>query len=140
MLQRVWLPLTLVAVLAVGGLTVARVRGIFGSHTLPTYAGSMADDTNNSDPKRVRYEIFGAPGTVADINYLDADGTPIQVPRTTLPWSVDVVTTAPSIPANVVAQGDSGFIGCRITSDGEIQDERSTSAVSAYVYCMAKSA
>ena len=56
-----------------------RVRGIFGSHELPTYAGSMSDDTNTSDPKRVVYEIFGPAGATADINYIDDDGETNQV-------------------------------------------------------------
>jgi hypothetical protein len=139
-LKRVWLPLALVVVLGLGGFTVSRIRGIFGSEELPTYAGSMSDDSNNSDPKRVTYEVYGDPGATADINYLDIEGDPVQVNDVTLPWSVELETTAPSMAANVVAQGNSAFIGCRIASDGEVRDERTSSAVSAYVYCMAKSA
>lgn len=139
MLKRVWLPLVLVVVLALGGFTVSRVRGIFGSEQLPTYAGSMVDVSTNSDPKRVTYEVFGNPGATADINYLDPDGEPVQVDGATLPWSVELETNAPSMAANLVAQGSSDYIGCRISSDGKIHDERSTSAVSAYVYCLAKS-
>ena len=138
-LKRVWLPLALVLVLALGGFTVARVRGIFGAERLPTYAGSMVDAADNSDPKRVVYEVFGNPGATADINYLDPSGEPVQVDGATLPWSVEVSTTAPSMAANLVAQGSSDFLGCRISSDGTVRDERSASAVSAYVYCMAKS-
>ncbi|WP_197379670.1 MmpS family transport accessory protein [Mycolicibacterium mengxianglii] len=140
MLKRVWLPLALVVVLVLGGFTVSRLRGIFGSEELPTYAGSTPDDSSNSDPKRVVYEVFGDAGAIADINYLDTEGEPVQINDVSLPWSVELETTAPSMAANVVAQGDSDFIGCRISSDGEVHDERSSSAVSAYVYCMAKSA
>ncbi len=61
----------MVLVLAIAGFAVWRIRGIFGSHQLPTYAGSMTDDKNNSKPKHVVYEIFGPPGTIADINYID---------------------------------------------------------------------
>lgn len=143
MLKRVWLPLALVVVLALGGFTVWRVRGIFGSEQLPTYAGSMVDASNNSDPKRVTYEVFGNPGATADINYLDPDGEPVQVDAASLPWSIELETNAPSMAANIVAQvvtqGPGDYIGCRISSDGTVHDERSTSAVSAYVYCMSKS-
>jgi hypothetical protein len=138
-LKRVWLPLVLVVVLALGGFTVSRVRGIFGSEQLPTYAGSMVDVSSNSDPKRVTYEVFGNPGATADINYLDPDGEPVQVDGATLPWSIELETNAPSMAANIVAQGTGDYLGCRITSDGKVHDERSTSAVSAYVYCLAKS-
>ncbi len=85
------------------------------------------------------YEVFGNPGATADINYLDPSGEPVQVDGAALPWSVEVSTTAPSMAANLVAQGNSDFLGCRISSDGAVRDERSSSAVSAYVYCMAKS-
>lgn len=127
-------------VFGVGAFAVLQVRGIFGSQELPTYAGSMSIDTNNSDPKVVVYEIFGAPGTVADINYFDAEGEPIQVTDAPLPWSVELTTNAPSMAASIVAQGDTDFIGCRITSEGEVRDERTSQAVSAYIYCIAKSA
>lgn len=139
MLKRVWLPLALVVVLALGAFTVSRVRGIFGSQELPTYAGSMVDVSNTSDPKRVTYEVFGNPGATADINYLDPDGEPVQVDGAVLPWSIELETSAPSMAANIVAQGAGSYIGCRISSGGTVHDERSTSAVSAYVYCLAKS-
>ncbi|GJF08938.1 putative membrane protein, MmpS [Mycolicibacterium cyprinidarum] len=137
---RAWIPLVLVVVLAIGGFTVWRVRGIFGSHELPTYAGSMSEDSNKSDPRRVRYEVFGQPGAVADINYIDASGDPNQVNGVTLPWSVEVESYSPAMVGNVVAQGDGDFIGCRIVSDGEVRDERTAYEVSAYIYCFTKSA
>ena len=139
-MKRAWIPLVVVVVIAIGGFAVARVRGIFGSHQLPTYAGSMSDDDNKSDPKRLVYEIFGPAGATADINYIDDEGETNQVNGATLPWSHEIVTTAPSMTGNIVAQGNSDFIGCRITSDGEVKDERTVNQVSAYVYCFVKSA
>lgn len=130
----------MVVVVVVGGFAVDRVRGIFGSHQLPTYAGSMSDDQHKSDSKRVVYEVFGPPGATADINYIDDEGETNQVDNATLPWSHEIVTTAPSMTGNIVAQGSSDFIGCRITSDGEVKDERTVSQVSAYIYCFVKSA
>ena len=41
---------------------------------------------------------------------------------------------------NVVAQGNGDFIGCRITADGEVKDERTITNVSAYIYCFTKAA
>jgi hypothetical protein len=138
--KRGWIPLALVVVIAVGAFAVSRVRGIFGSHQLPTYAGSKSDDKYKSDPKRVVYQIFGPPGTVADINYLDDYGTPHQVNGAVLPWSVEIVTNAPAMVGNVLAQGNSNVIGCRVTSDGEVKIERTATDVNAYVYCFVKSA
>ncbi len=127
-------------VVAVGGFAVWRIRGFFGSQQLPTYAGSMSEDANRSDPKIVRYEIFGPPGAVADINYIDAEGDPNQIVGATLPWSVDVETTSPAMVGNIVAQGNSDFLGCRIVADGEVRDERTAYNYTAYVYCFTKSA
>ncbi|EPQ47252.1 MmpS family transport accessory protein [Mycobacterium pseudoshottsii] len=143
------MPLVLAVVFAVGGFAVSRfrgfavsrVRGMFGSQQLPTYADSTpAGSVSSSGPKRVRYEIFGAPGTIADINYMDPAGEAQQLNDVALPWSIEVETDAPSMVANIIAQGNSDFLGCRISSDGEVKDERTSSAVSAYVYCIAKSA
>ncbi|ORX13914.1 hypothetical protein AWC31_29545 [Mycolicibacterium wolinskyi] len=132
--------MVMAAVIAIGGFAVTKIRGIFGTQQLPTYAGSMSDDQKNvSDPKRVVYEIFGPPGAVADVNYIDDDGEPNQVDGVALPWSVEIVTNAPSMTGNVLAQGNSDFIGCRISSDGEVKDERTAHDVNAYIYCFAKS-
>jgi hypothetical protein len=130
----------MVMVITVAGFAVWRIRGIFGSQQLETYAGSMTDDKNNSKPKHVVYEIFGPPGTVADINYIDEDGESNQVNGATLPWSVEVITTAPAMTGNILAQGNSNTLGCRVTANGEVKDERTSHEVNAYVYCYVKSA
>lgn len=127
-------------VLVVGGFTVWRIRNIFGSQQLPTYAGNVADGAHMADPKVVRYEVFGEPGAYADINYIDAEGDPNQIVGAALPWSVEVQTNSPAMVGNVVAQGNGAFIGCRITADGTVKDERTVSEVSAYIYCFTKSA
>ncbi|PRC44462.1 hypothetical protein C6A85_000000100125 [Mycobacterium sp. ITM-2017-0098] len=139
-MTRAWIPLVLVIVLVVGGFAVWRIRNIFGSQHLPTYAGNVSDDANRSDPKVVRYEVFGEPGAYADINYIDAEGDPNQIVGATLPWSIEVETTSPAMVGNVVAQGNGDFIGCRISADGTVKDERTVSEASAYIYCFTKSA
>jgi hypothetical protein len=130
----------LVIVLVVGGFAVWRLRNMFGSHQLPTYAGNVTDDGNRADPKRVRYEVFGVPGAYADINYIDAEGDPNQIVGAALPWSIEVETNSPAMVGNVVAQGNGDFIGCRISADGTVKDERTTTEASAYIYCFTKSA
>ncbi|WP_159234832.1 MmpS family transport accessory protein [Mycolicibacterium vanbaalenii] len=139
-MARAWIPLVLVVVLAVGAFSVWRIRGIFGSQQLPTYAGSITEDSNKSDPKIVRYEVWGESGAVADINYVDAEGDPNQLVGAALPWSIDIETDSPAMSGNIVAQGNGDFIGCRITADGEVKDERTISNVSAYIYCFTKAA
>jgi len=58
----------------------------------------------------------------------------------TLPWSLMLVTTLTAVAANVVAQGDSDTIGCRITVNGDVRDERSVDARHAQTFCLVKSA
>jgi len=38
-----------------------------------------------------------------------------------------------------VAQGNSSTIGCRITVDGELKDERTSTGVNAQTFCLVKS-
>lgn len=83
--------------------------------------------------------VFGPPGTVASMNYLDVNAQPQRVDDTVLPWSYDVTTTEPAVFADIVAQGDSDSIGCRIIIDGAVNDERSVKTVHAYTFCMDKS-
>ncbi len=84
-------------------------------------------------------EVFGAPGATATINYLDVNAQPQQVKDAPLPWSFTITTTEPAVVANLVAQGNSDSLGCRITVDGEIKDERIVNAVNAYTFCLDKS-
>ena len=80
------------------------------------------------------------PGAVATINYVDIHVQPRQVLHAALPWSLTMVTTQPGAFSNLVAQGNSASLGCRITVDGEVKDERIVNAVNAYTFCLVKSA
>jgi Mycobacterium membrane protein len=139
LLKRGWMLLVVVVVVAVAGFCVYRLHGIFGSHNTRSTAGGFSNETAPFNPKHVVLEVFGAPGTVASINYLDVNAQPQRVDDTVLPWSYDVTTTEPAVFANIVAQGDSDFIGCRIIIDGVVKDERSVKTVNAYTFCLDKS-
>jgi hypothetical protein len=139
LVKRVWVPMVMVIVVAVGAFTVSRLHRVFGSDPYVPDAGN-ADAIVQFNPKRVLYEIFGPAGTVADINYLDADAQPQRVDAVTLPWSLDLVTTLTAVAANVVAQGDSDTIGCRITVNGDVRDEHSVDGHHAQTSCLVKSA
>lgn len=41
---------------------------------------------------------------------------------------------------NVVAQGDSNRIGCRIVVDGQVKAERISNEVNAYTHCLVQGA
>lgn len=134
--KHAWIPLVIIAVVAAGGLTVSRLHGIFGSEKRPSYADTRQQDTKPFNPKHVKYEVFGPPGTTADISYFDANGEPNHINGIHLPWSFDISTTLPSIVGNVVAQGDSETLGCRIVVDGVVKAERISNELNAFTYCV----
>ncbi|WP_421842404.1 MmpS family protein [Mycobacterium sp.] len=140
MLARVWIPVVIVVVLVVGGFTVYRIRGFFGSEKRELYSDSKLSDSKPFDPKQLTYEIFGPPGTIADISYFDVNSEPQQVDDAPLPWSLHITTTLPAVMGNIVAQGNSDSIGCRIIVDGKVKAERVSHHVNAYTFCLVKSA
>ena len=139
LVKRWWVVLIAVAVVGVAAFAVVRLHGIFGSHYSTSAGSGFANEIVPFNPKHVVLEVFGPPGTVASINYLDVNAQPQRVDDTTLPWSYDVTTTEPAVFANVVSQDDSDSIGCRITIDGAVKDERSVNKLNAYTFCLDKS-
>jgi hypothetical protein len=128
-----------VVVVAVAGFAVYRLHGVFGAHNKRPTANAFSNEIVPFNPKHVVLEVFGAPGTVATINYLDVHAQPQRVDDAALPWSYDITTTDPAVFVNVVAQGNSDSIGCRITIDGVVKDERTVNTLNAYAYCLDKS-
>ena len=141
-LKRVWIPLVILVVIGVGGLTVSRLHGIFGSEKRPSYADSKGNDTTPINPKQLTFEVFGPPGALANISYFDVNGDPQFVHRASLPWSLTFATTSTAVVGSLVAQADidSDSIGCRIEADGMVKAERIAHGVSAYTYCLLKAA
>jgi hypothetical protein len=139
LLSRQWMALVAVLVIAVAAFAVYRLHGIFGSHDVTSTSGAGLDQTEPFNPKHVVLEVYGPPGTVASISYLDIYAQPQHVEGASLPWSYDTTTTQPAVFVNVQAQGDSESIGCRITIDDVVKDERSVNTVNAYTYCLDKS-
>jgi flagellar basal body-associated protein FliL len=138
LLKQRWMILVAVVVLAVAGFAVYRLHGVFAKDNV-----TATPDNSNSivpfNPKHVVLEVFGPPGTVATITYLDVDAQPQRADAVTLPWSYDTTTTLPAVVVNVQAQGNSDSIGCRIKIDNEVKDERSVNTANAYTYCLDKS-
>lgn len=138
-LRRAWMPLLIAVVVAVAAFAVDRLHGVFGKTELTREGSGLANDAEPFNPKTVTYEIFGPPGTVATVNYLDLDAEPQIARDVTLPWTLTLTTTAPAAAANIVAQGDSDTIGCRVTVDGVLKDERVSTGVNAQTFCIVKS-
>ena len=139
LLGRWWMVLVAVFVVAVAGLAVYRLHGIFGSNHDTSTADALSDEIVPFNPKHVVLEVFGPPGTVATINYLDINAQPQRAEDVTLPWRYDTTTTQPAVLVNVMAQGDGDSLGCRIIIDEVVKDERQVNTSNAYTYCLDKS-
>jgi hypothetical protein len=134
-----WMLLVAVVVVAVAGFAVYRLHGIFASHDVTSTPSGSDNDIVPFNPKHVVMEVFGPPGAVATITYLDVNAQPQRVDATTLPWAYDTTTTQPAVFVNVSAQGDRDSIGCRIKIDDVVKDERSVNTLNAFTYCLDKS-
>lgn len=134
-----WMLLVAVIVIAVAGFAVYRLHGIFASEDVTSTPSGSDNDIVPFNPKHVVMEIFGPPGTTATITYLDVDAQPQKVEGATLPWAYDTTTTQPAVFVNIAAQGDGDSIGCRITIDDVVKDERSVDTLNAYTFCLDKS-
>jgi len=135
LLKRGWIPLLLIVVLSISGLVVTRLHKVFGSDDLNANSGAGIKIVQ-FNPKVVKYDIDGPPGSTANINYWDADANTHQVNDVPLPWSY----TLPAVSANIMAQTDAGHIACRITVDGELREHQSADGHNAQTFCLVKSA
>ena len=139
LLKRGWIPLLLIVVLSISGLVVTRLHKVFGSEDLNANSGAGIKIVQ-FNPKVVKYDIDGPPGSTANINYWDADANTHQVNDVPLPWSYTLSTTLPAVSANIMAQTDAGHIACRITVDGELREHQSADGHNAQTFCLVKSA
>jgi hypothetical protein len=137
-LKKVWIPVLLVVVLAISGLVVSRLHKIFASQDLNANAGAGIEIVQ-FNPKILVYDVYGLPGTTAQISYFDPDAN-VHLVNTPLPWSITLSTTLPTVSANLMAQGDSNEIGCRVTVNGTVREEKSANGINAQTYCLVKSA
>ena len=138
LVKRAWLPLVLTVVLATSAYAVDRLYGVFGSQA---NAGSGPGvQIVQFNPKFVKYDVFGPAGITANINYWDADANTREINAAPVPWSYTFSTVYPSVSANIMVQGDGDQIGCRITVDGVVQQEKKSAGCSAQTFCLVKSA
>jgi hypothetical protein len=138
-LSQRWMLLVTVVVLAAAGFVVYRLHGVFASHDVTSTPSGSVNDIVPFNPKHVVMEVFGPPGTVATITYLDVNAQPQRADAVTLPWAYDTTTTQPAVFVNVAAQGNSDSIGCRIKIDDVVKDQRSVNTLNAFTYCLDKS-
>lgn len=137
--KKMWIVFVIVAVIAVAGFVVLRLRSFFGDHDTRGIGSSSLDEIKPFNPKHVVYKVFGS-GATANINYLDINAQPRRIDNVPLPWTLSVTTTLPSVSVNVVAQTDGDQIGCQIIVNDVVKDERSITGVNAETFCIVKSA
>lgn len=129
----------IIPVAAGGALMIYRLNGVFGSQTL-TSALDGGGEIVSTTLKYVTYEVYGPADTTGMISYADARTQSQEAQFTTLPWTLTLATTKPSVFANIIAQGDGQELGCRITVNGRIRDQKQVSEYSAAVFCLVKAA
>ncbi|WP_273736047.1 MmpS family transport accessory protein [Mycolicibacterium septicum] len=134
-----WMYLVAVVVIALAGFVVFRLHGIFASEDVTATPSGAGSDIVPFNPKHVVLEVFGPPGTVATITYMDVNAQPQRADAVTLPWTYDTTTTQPAVAVNVSAQGNGDSIGCRIKIDDVVKDERTVNTLNAFTYCLDKS-
>jgi hypothetical protein len=139
-LRRAWVPLVVVVAVVIGGIAIYHLHGMFGSGQKTFAGGGNSERIVSTNPKHVAYEVFGPPGTSGMISYLDERAQPREASFATLPWSVALTTTLSSVIANIMVQGNSQSLGCRIIVDGDVRDERVSDAYNASTFCLVKAA
>ncbi|HZC94113.1 MAG TPA: MmpS family transport accessory protein [Mycobacterium sp.] len=140
--KRAWIPLLLVVVISLGTYAVVRIRDTFGANAAVASGEGNADNTKPFNPKHITYEITGASGGRVDVDYLDENGQPHRVDAALMPWSYTIVTTLPSMSANVVGKAKRTAVDalrCRVIVDGQVRDDRRSDDYQPFIYCLVKS-
>ncbi|MGL6234584.1 MAG: MmpS family transport accessory protein [Segniliparus sp.] len=117
-----------------------RLHGVFGSDHKYANGGPLLEEPRNLHPKHVRYEVFGPAGSTVAINYMDENADAKGAHVTSLPWSVEFTMTPLTSALNVMAQGDSAVLGCRIYVNDELKDEYVARLPFAQTYCEVRNA
>jgi hypothetical protein len=71
-----WMYVVAVVVVVVAGFAVYRLHGIFASQDVTSTPSGAVNDIVPFNPKHVVMEVFGPPGTVATVTYLDVNARP----------------------------------------------------------------
>ncbi|RDH76124.1 hypothetical protein DVS77_23955 [Mycolicibacterium moriokaense] len=139
-MKRLWIPLLVLVVIGAGAFTVSRLHGVFGTKNQTSYADTSANEKETFNPKHLKYEVFGSPGSVADISYFDVHADPQFITQVSLPWVLQFDITQATAVGSIMAQGNSNQIGCRITVDDEVRAEKVSNQVNAFTSCLLKAA
>ncbi|HOW94130.1 MmpS family transport accessory protein [Mycolicibacterium fallax] len=139
-IKRMWIPLVVLIAVALGTTGVLQLRGKFGSDEIFAVGNKTVETIVPFNPKEVTYELFGPASASGRVSYLNADAQPEEAVFNGLPWTHSFSTTIPAVVANLVAQGDVGQLGCRITVNGTVKDEQTVTGPAAQAFCLVKAA
>lgn len=140
LLKRFWVLTMVIVALLAAAAVVSRLRSFFDSDKPYVAAPLPADTIEPINTKTVTYEIVGPQYASGRVSYLDVNGKTMEASFTTLPWSVTVSTTDPGVLANVVAQGDTAALGCRILVNDKLVAEDYAEGRDAQAFCLDKAA
>lgn len=140
LMKRHWVVVVIVVALLSAGVVVGRLRTFFDSDQPLAPDAGHADAIVPFNTKTVTYQIIGPQGTAGRVSYLDDKGRTHEEAFSDLPWSTTVTTTDPGLLANVVAQGDSAALSCRILVNDKVVDERHAEGRDAQIFCLDKAA
>jgi predicted lipoprotein len=140
LVKRMWVPLVMLLVVTVASSAVVRLHSLFGRQSASTGGANAADTLVQFNPKHVVYDVWGPPGAIVEIDYLDEHAEPQREMTAALPWSYEIVTTDTAVIATLVTRGEADSIGCRITVNGQVRDERTFDGHGAQTHCIVKSA
>jgi hypothetical protein len=139
-LKRFWVVVVALIALLAAVAVVGRLRTFFDTDQPLAPEAGHADAIVPFNTKRVTYEILGPQTATGRVSYLDVNGKTLEAGFTSLPWSVTVTTTDPGMLANVVAQGDTDGLGCRILVNDKVVDESHAAGRDAQAFCLEKAA
>jgi hypothetical protein len=140
LLKRSWVAIVVLIAVALGAAGVIQLRAKFGSDEIFAASDHRPETIVPFKPKQVTYELFGPATASGKVSFLNAEAKPQEAVFTGLPWTHSFSTTIPAVVANLVAQGDSDTLGCRITVNGAVKDEQQASGSSAQAFCLVKAA
>ena len=132
------MPLVAVIAISAGLLCMWKVHQFSEPDPVITVNGPQAPE--EFYPKHLTYEVFGSAGNGGKLVYIDISGFPHQVDITTLPWNHTETTTLTVVSGSISVHVRSGEVGCRMSVDGVVRDEQSSSRQDADVECRVKSA
>ena len=133
--------LVFVAVVAITGFGVYRLHGIFGSNDVVSWPQRRLDRrTPTTTPSRSCSKSSAVPGRWRPSTTSTNTPNPSASTTRRCPGRTLLTTTDPTLFADLRAQGDGDHLTCRITVNGIVKDERSTTNVNGYISCLDKSA